>query len=866
MKVARGSLVALVLALGCARTPPPIVGLSPIARPTPTTPPPPRGKGLRSALLSSLAPGFQGPYVAAAGEHAIAVWGAEGGPWQIAPVSAEGTPGAPRAGATVPKGLGLIALRALDGGGFVMVTARSVDRGFSLEAQAIDDDGGLRGAATTIYQGAAAVTWADATPVPGGALVMFATTSSHGAPELAVTPIDPRGALRGATMPLGPTATSWQVVPTAKGALVAVLTGRSGVVSTIAVDAMGKSAPPVTLAGTHAESDLDAVRVGDRVLLAWTDRGRGEGRVVVTSVDASGAVLVPPRTPVVSAGEQALVLLAASGGTPLLAWDDAAARIPGGRRLQLATLPADLSAPIAQATLDVGVRDDTPPLVVGAPDGFALLTVATACDASAATCKPAPVLPSFARLGLDLAPLAWGPLAIDLEDGAPPELAWGLSCVARGCFVVATGDRQPASAYVVAVDASPSAVRPFVRARPATPPIALAIDAVAKGPRLAAMGATALEKGALVATVTDFGDGAALPPLPPDVDARGELEKDRLAAKDAKRSKRAAIVRVTAISADGQPAGDATISVRALSAGGVAIAPDRAGKEACVAWVARDEGDPEVFLTRVGPDGKKRGQTMLTHAKGDVGDMALAPLDDGWLVAWVDGRDGNGEVYAARVDKALRKVGPEQRITNAPGDASDVALLVREKDALVAFSDARGAAGKAGDAFVAKVRLTDAAKIGEELRLAQTPEHARAVRLVQVGTEVAVVFLEQPVGVAAAAAEGRTTALVVWLDANGAPRGLPETLSLGDVSPTSLAIGCAAGGCRVAVTHGEGEALALSVAPWAKGAPTSARDVVTLLARAGADAWPAIVGDAIYVLDDGPPGEGRARRVSIRWP
>ena len=62
----------------------------------------------------------------------------------------------------------------------------------------------------------------------------------------------------------------------------------------------------------------------------------------------------------------------------------------------------------------------------------------------------------------------------------------------------------------------------------------------------------------------------------------------------------------------------------------------------------------------------------MTSSKGDASDVALARAGDGWLVAWVDARDGNGEVYAARLrQELLQRVGREERITNATGDASD---------------------------------------------------------------------------------------------------------------------------------------------------------------------------------------------------
>lgn len=861
MRTSALALSASLLVASCAKPPAPAVGVSPIARPNTTSSSQKhKGKGLVTTEIAKTDGGFTGPYVAAAGDRALAAWGIEDGSWQVAPVNEGGASlGATRAGPAVGKGLGLAVLRAIDGGGFVMVLGRAIERGFSLEAITFDDDGTVRGTPAMLYQGATAISWTDVVSSPGGAHVYFASGTPA---QLAVVSLDARGAIRGPATAIGGAAT-WQVVSTSRGSLLAEVTGVPGRVVTIAVDDAGKPGAPVPAGESRADADLDAVRTGDRVVLAWTDRARPESRVMIASVDAMGAVVSPAKTPFISAGEQALVGLAASGDRALVVWDDSAARLRDGRRLQLATLPPDLSPALAEATIDLGMRDDTPPVIVGGKDGFAVLTVAKACSESAPTCQGALPLPSYALLGLDLSVRKAGPVTLDAEDGGPPDLSWGLSCTRAGCFLAATGEKTPASAYIVSLEGGPpSGTRPFVRLRRSSPPLATAIDTLARGPKYAGLASTRLETGALLATVTDFGEGMPLPPLPPDVDARGEAEKDRLAQKDLKRSRRSAMVRVTALDGSSKSLGDSTLSIRAMSAGGVAIAADKAKKEACVAWVARDEGDPELFLTRVGPDGKKRAQVMLTHAKGDVGDPVIAAVDDGWIIAWVDFRDGNGEVYAVRVDHNLRKQGPEKRITTAPGDASDVALLVREKDALIAFSDARGAPGGAGDAFLARLSLTDASKQGDEIRLAQTPEHARALRFVRAFGETAVVFLEQPTG--AAAEGGKTTALASFLDANGAPRGLPETIALGDASPTSFDLSCLEKTCRIALTRGDGEGLSLAAGNWVRGTPVVTSDVTTLLAKAGSDAFPTVFGDAVLVIDDSS-GEGRVRRVSIRW-
>src|SRR5262249_52314074 len=141
--------------------------------------------------------------------------------------------------------------------------------------------------------------------------------------------------------------------------------------------------------------------------------------------------------------------------------------------------------------------------------------------------------------------------------------------------------------------------------------------------------------------------------------------------------------------------------------------------------------------------GKKLAQKKITtvqrapkgHAPSEASDVALAwsPADsgEGWVVSWVDTRDGNAEVYAAKLDRSLNKTVQDRRITEAPGDAAEVHLLARGKETLVAWSDARQKPeeGK-GDIFVGRLETRSLNKVGAESRLAATPAHSRSPQLI----------------------------------------------------------------------------------------------------------------------------------------
>jgi hypothetical protein len=299
----------------------------------------------------------------------------------------------------------------------------------------------------------------------------------------------------------------------------------------------------------------------------------------------------------------------------------------------------------------------------------------------------------------------------------------------------------------------------------------------------------------------------------------------------------------------------------------VAIAADTQQKEACIAWVARDNGDPEVFLTKVDGTGKRVAQQALTRARGDVLDIAIAAVDGGWIVVWADTRDGNGEVYAARVDAALRRKGPDQRITSAPGDASEIALLVRDKTAIVAFSDSRGAPAEGiGDVFIARLRADDAAKLGDETRVATTPDHGRALQLQNLGESVLLTWLEHPPPAESAARPAQIH--LSFLGPDGALRSLPETLDLGKPGPLSaLSASCLAESCRFIVGRPEGRQLWLSAFAWKRGQKeVTVGDVAPLFAGAAADVTPVQGPGWVLVGDDSSAQEGRLRRATLRWP
>jgi hypothetical protein len=273
--------------------------------------------------------------------------------------------------------------------------------------------------------------------------------------------------------------------------------------------------------------------------------------------------------------------------------------------------------------------------------------------------------------------------------------------------------------------------------------------------------------------------------------------------------------------------------------------------------------------------GRRLDDVKFTHGRGTASDVAVAWAGDGWLVAWVDTRDGNGEVYAAKLDRNLNRVGHEERITRAPGDASDVVLLVAGKCAWLAWSDPRESAEDGrGDVYVVTLRLEDAKPASRETRVLETVANSRSPRLAPVEDGALVVWVEDaPTGVDAPGA-----VLSARVSRAGLVLGAANRLALAaDGTPGTVALEATpSGNVRVAVGRSPRavdetmviDGLALS--PY--GAQIgSASPIIDLEAPNSFEESFALANGAVFYLDIGGPEHGspagtrRLRRAEVTW-
>jgi hypothetical protein len=266
-----------------------------------------------------------------------------------------------------------------------------------------------------------------------------------------------------------------------------------------------------------------------------------------------------------------------------------------------------------------------------------------------------------------------------------------LGCGPSGKPAATSPAAPPAPKASASAEAAASAPPPASSAPTAAEPPGFRVsssEALGPGARIADMTATVVPGGMLLAWVTY-------------VDRSPDQSKKRAPVGPM------ASVVVRALTDRGDPLRPATtISSRAESMGGVATASSADGAEVCVAWTGIDLGRAQVFLTRVGPDGQKRLQRMISHGKGTASDVTLVAAPDGWIAGWVETLDNEVQVHVAKVSKKLDKVGPEKVVSRHPGDASEVRVVVRGGDVLVAWADARAGHGSS-DIYTAKLALSD---------------------------------------------------------------------------------------------------------------------------------------------------------------
>ncbi|MDF3065466.1 MAG: uncharacterized protein K0R38_1067 [Polyangiaceae bacterium] len=851
------------IALGCGGSP---TTKSPFDRPSVTLT---RGKRVSPPRQAPLAAhrfaevtDVIGPYVGRDGDVSLAAWAEPAGDARkllVAPINAKGVPGVPQRVASLAGELDLVLVRGFGEASaklpgqprFAVVTTRRGARATSIDLTALRADGAAVWGPTTLAERGGRVLWVGFVNSGTQPLLLWAeqaTSAKAGEPaNVYALP----ATVDGKATPSLVTAKAcvWQATSVAGQAAVAsVRPGPGGCTSgAVAVDLLGASGKPertVELGG-RAALDLDLVGTSDTFILAWSDREQVEPRAMTAVVDTKGAVRSAPAAAVPALGEQAVLALvpgASSQAAAFLVWENLAERPEGARFFEVSTLDSAGKGSGTHARLLFSRADGSAPELAPHAGGVAALTLAPVCGVEE-NCEGNVAVPTFVALSSELKLQSSEPLLLDALGGRAADLGWGLTCQASGCFALAAPSRSPATLYTVPLPLRESLYRaaaeeaePLARPRVASSEILLRASAP-----LAQIAVAPTGEGRYVGYVTDF-------------DPTTPWQKLTKPAEDGRLEPLRARVALRAFAGEGSKplAEEQVVSLRAHSLGGLAFV------DSVAAWTGLDKGQPQVFLTALGVDGKRGQQRMLTRKNGDVSDVAAISVEGGYLVSWVDERTGDAEVYAQRVSRALERAGAEQRLTTAEGAATDLLLTKLGGKPYVVWADARGAEEPGWSDIYGAFVKADGSREGAEHQLTNTRPHSFSARVGALGGTSVLAWLEE--GTEGAPSSVRLATLGETGDVNSSVSVVP--LEAGAVR--GLGLECRDVSCHVLVSvesEGRGELYGFEWRPSATARPVRLLGLGSPMAAVVA---PALRGNVAYVADV-RDGQGLVRRLGIEW-
>jgi hypothetical protein len=832
--------------------------------------------GLKSSLIATVPDKSVGPFLARKNDVAMAAYlgpDESGGRRVVSlPLEYDGSPKEARVVSTTLADSTTLVVRAAGGeqGAFVAAWTELTDRGEALSVAGIGADGSASVPPIELARSPDDIVWVEILPTPRGELCVWAEETRSSDANILAVALDPIGKPRGVPSRVARGATAWQVVPTLAGAglaIVSATTDKSGKPtggSSIAWLKLDVEARPVGVPIPIATSpskvtDVDMAPVGDSIVLAWTDRSVPDPDLWLAAIDGEGR-LKPPHAVTARAGGAKLAAIAGGRSGGVVAWEEARKRPRATRRIHLAKVDREGAIGAESAVFEADPAGAPELAMLG--DGVAVLTRTRTCPEPLGPgdtpCAEMPVVPTFLRFDLALHAAQTEPVRVD-ESANIATLAWGLSCEGEQCLVLAAGEESPAKIRAVEVTEMPNRWRaPVPPAAWANGPKVLGVDTVFGGDLFADVAAAPTEGGTLVASVTS---GTGRP-----TDAQNSTLSVRL------------------LDPGGAPKGPArTLTKRAFSPGGVAMAAAPKGDGGVVAWVAREGPNAQIHLTRVDKVGQRTKDVQLTTSRGDAGDVALAWSPGGWIVAWVDTRDGNGEVYATKVDLELNRVAREERITNAPGDASDVALLSpplapapagappRSGDVWLAWADPRESPHDGfADVFVAKLGGATAKPVVPEARVLATAAHSRSPALAWDPDDqhAAIAWIEEAPMSAGSENSGAYGAMIGTLDDNGHLVGdALRTRGAGDGYPTMVAMERGTTSLHVVLARAARDDLSLDALEVTRGQDPAPSLLFVLDGPPTLDISLSLLGGSVFFNDEGVEvADGRTRRLGVAWP
>jgi hypothetical protein len=163
------------------------------------------------------------------------------------------------------------------------------------------------------------------------------------------------------------------------------------------------------------------------------------------------------------------------------------------------------------------------------------------------------------------------------------------------------------------------------------------------------------------------------------------------------------------------------------------------GSEFGVSWMEDRDGNWEIYFARVSADGAKIGSDLrVTSASGSSRYPSLSWTGSEFGVSWEDYRDGDEEIYFARVSADGAKIGSDLRVTSVAGCSNESSLIWTGAEFGVSWEDCRD-----GNYEVYFARVSAAGtKIGSDLRVSSPGNSSTDPSLSWTGSEFGVSWID----------------------------------------------------------------------------------------------------------------------------
>lgn len=660
-----------------------------------------------------------GPYLARQGDGFVVAYVSSTESELVAmPLLADGSPsGSAKILGRVPPETNAMALRPLGRNGFALLLKRPNERGETLEVVGIQNDGSPFGKLAPLTTSQGRVVWFDVLSTGAGSVAVWAEDTDGADVTLFSQPLEGNGKPVGVPLRVGKRAVAWSAARGPNGAAIAWITRESALVAEgpLLVQRFDKQGQldgtPITLAPkARARGEIEMVYAKGAYVLGWSDAIATPVQALIASVQEGGQIEAPRPLMRRSKSSELAQLVA----TPQLGWIAA-------WRDGLGTTGA------LQGRLVVGALGNDPISILHvAPKepvfgsllehGSAWLLTARPCSGNEMVCDSSYEPELHVLEGANHR-------VVRLEDESNQSfaVAWDLSCDDKQCVSLAASPGNPTTVYSVTTSLSD---RTETKTKMGEAALASVVVAEAPGAPVAlAASGNLVSMLSEMRTPNHFGlqvlplDAELAPPksLPPP------------------------------------------LTQTALLVGGVSMAPGPKDDGAVVAWVADDNKVEHVHLARIDKAGARKNHVLLTQQKGDKGSVCVVRLgssgppvkgapkaESGYFVAWVDERASEPQIYSTRVTDDLARVARETKLTEAPGDKSELSCALVDDRLVLTWIDTRDDPSHTrGDVYTMNVRPRDlGALAAERAVMATAPRSFSPILRVVGGKEARVTWIE----------------------------------------------------------------------------------------------------------------------------